>query len=256
MKTVTLTALVCVALLAACSGKSTGGGASGGVADTWPVKWCQAEPGMTKDALIALMGPPSGSSAEFANWQANEYQFNAFLEPDGTVRQLDTNTYGLSDKQKAALTCPNIRTASQMRASARAAAEAAKPHRTRFPKACEMVTAAEMSAILGKKVTAQPDEHSPGTTGCNYKPESGISPSIEFSVSWGDGDAAMKGVGMANRHEPGLASPYDGIGDEAAAAGPALFIRSGEDLIQIVFNGVDHAPAAARKIFDTAKAKM
>jgi hypothetical protein len=66
----------------------------------------------------------------------------------------------------------------------------------------------------------------------------------------------MAGVGMAGRHEPGLASPYAGIGDQAAAVGPALFIRTGDDLVTIVFSGVDDTTGAAKKIFDTAKAKM
>jgi len=251
MKSVSLAIALCAVWLVSCSGASDGS-ASGALAGSLPAKWCQAEPGMTKGALVALMGPASSESDEFASWQANEYQFNAFLEPDGTVRQLDTNTYKLSDKQKAALTCPTIRNVSQMRA----AAEAAKPHRTRFPDACELVTAAEMSTILGSKVAAEPDEHSSGTTACTYKPASGMSPSMELAISWGDGEAAMKGIGMANRHEPGLTSPYDGVGDEAVAASPALFIRSGEDLIKMVFVGVEHAPAVAKKVFDTAKAKM
>jgi hypothetical protein len=61
---------------------------------------------------------------------------------------------------------------------------------------------------------------------------------------------------MAEQHEPGLASPYDGIGDQAAAVGPALMIRTGEDLVTIVFGGVSDAPASAKKIFDTAKPRM
>jgi hypothetical protein len=246
-------AVLCSAAIAGCSG---GGGGGGSVAEAWPAKWCQAEPGMTKDALIALMGPPSGSSDEFANWQEGGYQFNAFLEPDGTVRQLDTNTYSLSEKQKAALACDTIRTVQGERERKERAAETAKPRRTTFPQACTLVTAAEMSAILGTAMVAEPDEHSSGTTACLYKPASGPMPAIELAVSWGDGEVAMKGVGMANRQEKGLATPYDGIGDEAAAAGPALFIRSDEDLIKIVFSGVEHAPAAAKQIFDTAKARM
>jgi hypothetical protein len=66
----------------------------------------------------------------------------------------------------------------------------------------------------------------------------------------------MKGMGIAEEHEPGITSPYDGIGDQAAAVGPALMIRTGEDLVTIVFSGVTDAPAAAKRIFDTAKAKM
>lgn len=55
---------------------------------------------------------------------------------------------------------------------------------------------------------------------------------------------------------PGLTNPYDGIGDQAAAVGPALMIRIGEDLVTIVFSGVSEAPAKAKHIFETAKARM
>ena len=113
-----------------------------------------------------------------------------------------------------------------------------------------------MSAILGRRVLATPDERSSGETKCTYKPASGISPSVQFSVAWGDGRAAMRGMGLAERHEPGLTTPYDGIGDQAGAAGPALMIRTGEDLVTIVFSGVQDAPAVAKKIVTTAKERM
>jgi hypothetical protein len=33
-------------------------------------------------------------------------------------------------------------------------------------------------------------------------------------------------------------------------------IRTGEDLVSIVFSGVEDAPSKAKRIFDTAKARM
>ncbi|MEP6885258.1 MAG: hypothetical protein ABJC66_10960 [Gammaproteobacteria bacterium] len=66
----------------------------------------------------------------------------------------------------------------------------------------------------------------------------------------------MRAFGLMNRKEPGITSPYDGIGDQAVAVGPALMIQTGEDLVKIIFTGVDDAPVKARKIFDTAKARM
>lgn len=122
--------------------------------------------------------------------------------------------------------------------------------------ACELVTAREMSAILGAAVRAEPNDHSNGKTECIYTPKDGVSPYVEFSVEWGSGEGAMMGVGMAAQAEPGLASPYEGIGDQAMAVGPMLMIRSGEDLISIVFSGVDDIPAKAKGIFDTARARM
>jgi hypothetical protein len=132
----------------------------------------------------------------------------------------------------------------------------AAANQTDSRKACELVTAAEMSTILGSTVAAEPNESSSGKTECIYKPASGISPYVEFSVEWGEGETAMKAAGMMDKHEPGIASPYDGIGDQAVAVGPSLLIRNGNDAIWIVFSGVDDAPAKAKKIFDTAKARF
>ena len=111
-----------------------------------------------------------------------------------------------------------------------------------------------MSAILGAPVVAEVNNRSSGK--CIYKATSGISPYVELSVDWGDGKTAMTAMGMAEKHEPGLTSPYDGIGDQAAVVGPALMIRTGEDLVTIVFSGVSDAPAKVKRIFETAKARM
>ncbi len=114
-----------------------------------------------------------------------------------------------------------------------------------------LVTNNEMSAILGAPVQGNATSRSK----CIYKANTGTNPYVEFSMDYGDGEAGMAGAGLAGKHEPGLTSPYDGIGDQAVAAGPALFIKSGDDLITLVFSGVADAPAAAKKIVDTVKAK-
>jgi hypothetical protein len=140
---------------------------------------------------------------------------------------------------------------------ATAAAEATPaPAEKASPQACDLVTQAEMSAILGGAVVAKNNDHSNGKTECIYTAATGISPYAELSVDWGSGEGAMMGVGMLAQKEPGIASPYEGIGDQAVAVGPALMIRTGEDLITIVFSGVDDVPPKARKIFETLKARM
>ena len=111
-----------------------------------------------------------------------------------------------------------------------------------------------MSAILGAPVVADPNRG--GKTECDYKPASGMSPAVKLTVDWGDGKVAMTAMGMMGKREPGLTSPYDGIGDQASAVGPALMIRTGEDLVTIVFTGVTGAPAKAKRIFETAKPRM
>ncbi len=122
--------------------------------------------------------------------------------------------------------------------------------------ACELVNEAEMSRILGGAVVAQNNDHSNGKTECIYNAANGISPYAQLSVEWGSGAGAMTGVGILGQAEPGIASPYEGIGDQAVAVGPALMIRTGEDLMTIVFSGVDDIPPKAKLILETAKARM
>jgi hypothetical protein len=123
-------------------------------------------------------------------------------------------------------------------------------------RACDMVTAGEMSAILGAAVHAERNDRSNGRTECIYTPDEGVSPYVELSVEWGSGEAGMMGAGMAAQAEPGLVDPYEGLGDQAVAVGPMLMIRTGDDLVSIVFSGVEDAPSKAKRIFDTAKTRM
>jgi hypothetical protein len=244
-------ALILLGSCGACSGGSGASSVSRTVADAWPAKWCQAEPGVRTTELVALMGQPTSASATHMSWSAHQYQFNAFLDADGRAEQLDINLHSLSDAEKAALKCGAVRT----RRSVEAAVAAATPSRT-LSKACVLVSEAEMSAILGAPVVATANDRSNGKTECIYKAASGISPYVDLSIDWGDGKTAMAAAGLMGKYEPGLTNPYDGIGDQAAAVGPALMIRTGEDLMTIVFSGVSEAPAKAKKIFVTAKARM
>jgi hypothetical protein len=139
-------------------------------------------------------------------------------------------------------------------ASAAVVAALARAH-SPVAKACDMVTEAEMSRILGVAVSAKDLTHSSGQSDCQWAAPSGF-PAVELKVDWGDGEVAMRASAMMNRKEPGIADPYEGIGDQAIAVGPALMIKTGEDLVQLIFTGVDDAPVKAKKIFDTAKARM
>jgi hypothetical protein len=242
-----------VAMLAAGCAFGTGGNSqvSQGVADAWAAKWCEAQPGIAKDELVRIMGQPTNTSPTTMTWQAHQYQFNAFLDANGSVSQLDINSYALSPAEQAALKCDKVRTRATVARAAKKAA--AKPARTP-PAPCALVTAAEMSAILGTPIVAEP--RAGGSTECNYAPASGVSPTVKLTVDWGDGKIAMASAGMMARQEPGLTSPYHGLGDQAVAVGPALMIRTGEDLVTIVFSGVTDGPAKARRIFETAKGRM
>jgi hypothetical protein len=187
------------------------------------------------------------------SWSAHQFQFNAFMEPDGNVEQLDINLHSLTPAEKAALKCAEVRTRRSVAAAA--APVTATPSRP-SPRACALVSETEMSTILGAPVVAEANDRSNGRTECIYKATAGISPYVELSVDWGDGEAAMAATGMMGKREPGLTNPYEGIGDQAAAVGPALMIRTGKDLVTIVFSGVSDAPAKAKQIFETAKARM
>lgn len=250
-----LLGMACAAALAACSAAGSAGDgpqASQSAADAWPTRWCDAQPGMTREQLVAIMGPETNKSPTTMTWSTpHHYQFNAFFDANGTVKQLDINTYALSTAEQAALKCEKIRTRATV---ARAAAKAsAKPAHARLA-GCALVTDVEMSEILGTRMIAT--ERGGGNTECSYAPASGISPTVKLTVDWGDGKVAMASAGMMAKLEPGLSSPYAGIGDQAVAVGPALMIRTGDDLVTLVLSGVSGAPAKARRIFDTAKPRM
>jgi hypothetical protein len=243
--------VVAVGLSAGCSVAGDTSSVPRAVADGWSAKWCQAAPGNTKEQLIGIMGAATTTTDTTLSWSAYQYQFNAFLDPDGTVNQLDVNTHSLSEAEQAAFTCEKIRS---KRSVARAAKNAAARPRRPDPVACTLVSEAEMSAILGAPMLTDPNLRSGNK--CIYKATTGISPYVELSVDMGDGKSAMAAMGSMGKAEPGIASPYDGIGDQAATVGTALMIRSGEDLVTIVFSGVSDAPAKAKRIFDTAKPRM
>jgi hypothetical protein len=119
-------------------------------------------------------------------------------------------------------------------------------------KACAMVTAEQMTAILGGAVAAGAN----GQDKCIFTAVAGPSPYAELKIERGDGEIAMRAMGMMNRAEPGITDPLAGLGDQAAQVGPAFMIRSGQDLVTIVFSGVDDAPKKARAVFDIVAPKL
>ena len=121
--------------------------------------------------------------------------------------------------------------------------------------ACELVTAAEMSAILGASVAATAKDRAVKAQ-CIYQASSGISPRLDFTIDWGDGDVAMKAAAAMKRIKPTISDPLAGIGDEAIIVGPTLMVRSGDDFIQLVFSGVDDVVGKGAKIVTLAKSRM
>ena len=120
---------------------------------------------------------------------------------------------------------------------------------------CTLITAAEMSSFVGTPVTAEAEEGG-GTATCRYASPSSSVPSIEVKVEWGSGEVAMAATGVFGRLETGIADALDGVGDQAAAIGPAVMVRTGADLITLTPYGVDDRPALIRRIVQAMRPRM
>ena len=155
----------------------------------------------------------------------------------------------------AACSKPDSPTPAAVDVQATARAQPAPAERSK-PSACSMVSQEQMSVILGMAVVAVPNESSNGVTECVYTAASSISPDAKLTVEWGEGQAAMSGVALANQAEPGITDSLDGLGDEAAQVGPVLFIHSGDDLVKIYLTGVSDVVPPAQKILELVKAKL
>ncbi len=144
--------------------------------------------------------------------------------------------------------------------SAAAAASATAPGTTKVRgKACDMVTQAEMSEILGGAVTAVEKEGGQGWTQCIYSPVSGTRPlEVELKVEWGAGPSLAPATNLANTAAPiGAADPLQGIGDLAVQVPGLVLIKVGDDLMTVQFvYGDKDLPGKARRIFDTAKGRL
>lgn len=151
----------------------------------------------------------------------------------------------------------------------------AVPEQEKRAKACDLVTAAEMSTILGGAVTAAAggNERPPSATECIYSSgagagdESGLdavagpNPYAELEVDWGGGDPAVTdtAAGLANAAAPaGAVDPLKGLGDRAyKVTADQVFISTHGDLMMIRFprQSVD-VTAKARRIFETGAPRM
>ena len=150
------------------------------------------------------------------------------------------------------------------------------PDQKQRASACDLVTASEMSAILGGEVTASAgsNERPPTATECMYSPVAGAgqevglesvagpeNPYAELEVDWGAGDPQVTetAVDLANSAAPaGVVNPLQGLGDRAyKVTADQVFISTQGDLMMIRFPrmSVDVA-AKARRIYETAKPRM
>ena len=92
-------------------------------------------------------------------------------------------------------------------------------------------------------------------TECDYTPQNGGGlPLAQLAIDLGSAEAAMTATGMLGQMEPGMTSPYEGMGDQAAEIGPAVWVRRGDDLIMITVMGVEDRDAAIRRVYELVDA--
>ncbi len=118
------------------------------------------------------------------------------------------------------------------------------------PTACGLVSAADMSAVLGTTVTAAADDRG-GQTKCTYETAGGElgAPYAEVQLNWGDGESGMMGAGAMKSDLGAVMGNLAGLGDQATTVGPMILIRRGDDLITLVISGVPDGTAAAKSIY-------
>ena len=129
--------------------------------------------------------------------------------------------------------------------------------------ACQIVTPAEMSAILGSAVNAAAgdNERPPAATECIYSSAAGSSAHAELEVDWGGGDPEVLGAaaGLATGAAPaGMVDPLQGLGDRAyQVTADQVFISSHGDLMMIRFlPKTSDVHQKARRIYEAAKSRM
>jgi hypothetical protein len=145
----------------------------------------------------------------------------------------------------------------------------------KHPKACDMVTAAEMSAILGGPVVAAAggNDRPPSSTECIYSPADGSNPAnaelpngsstpyAELQVDWGAGDAPAldTAAGLLNSAAPiGAVNPLQGLGDRAyKVTAFQVFISTRGDLMMIRFlPKTKEVDAKARRIYEISQGRI
>ena len=125
------------------------------------------------------------------------------------------------------------------------------------PTACELISAADMSAVLGSAVAAVADNWG-GQTKCTFEAAGGEigGAYAEVQLNWGDGVAGMKGAGAMEPQLGQVMGKLAGLGDQATSVGPMILIRRGRDLITLVISGVPDSASAAKRIYALLDAQL
>lgn len=125
------------------------------------------------------------------------------------------------------------------------------------PTACGLISAAEMSEILGSAVTAVADDRG-GQTKCTYDSAGGElgGAYAEVQLNWGGGEAGMKGAGIMEPELGAVMGKPSGLGDQATSVGPMILIRRKDDLITLVISGVRDSSAAVKRIYGLVDSRL
>ena len=81
----------------------------------WVAHWCDLAVGMGRDEVVGRMGKPSGeytvaNGGEPQLWWANrQYDFRAYLDPEGRVLDLVGDYDRLGEADRRVLSCPELR---------------------------------------------------------------------------------------------------------------------------------------------------
>lgn len=121
--------------------------------------------------------------------------------------------------------------------------------------ACNLITADELSAIVGSMMVATPQEGD-GVSNCKYAPASGRGASVEFTVMRGEGESTLEMDRDMKGHDAEADKRFAGIGDDAVAVPPSVQVRVGEDLLVFSLFGVGDEPSALRKIVAVVKPRL
>lgn len=173
------------------------------------------------------------------------------MKPIRTTLVLVLSLAALSGCGKSESTMPDAAPATSAQEEAQPQATAARS----APKACDLITADEMTAMVGEPVQGTPDEGG-GRTGCVWQPASGGMPYVELKIEWGGGEAAMMASGFLGKVEPGINSAFDDLGDEAVQNGAGVWIKRGDDLVTITPVGTENSESLVRKIYEMATARL
>ena len=118
-------------------------------------------------------------------------------------------------------------------------------------RACNRVTASEMSAIVGVPMGSTPNDVTEGVTSCSYTALSGAGPTIEYTISAGDGEATLDMGREMKGYDAARGKALADVGADADVIGNAVVINDHGDMVSLTLAGFgrEREPALAQRIY-------